>query len=142
MYCFSLFIRMIRLNEVGLFQYWSDKFQPKPQKCLEMEKSENDPQNSAQISLTNLTITFRLLLFTVRIYCSFVDLPEQPIDSEINRFLNDPDKNVSMLHKYPSILQFSFALTQLYNRAHLSSASLGLDLLFLQHVETDWMIFF
>ena len=36
---------------------------------------------------------------------SFVDLPEQPIDSEINLFLNNPDKNFAMLHKYPSILK-------------------------------------
>ena len=54
---------MIRLNEAGILHYWSDKFQPKPRKCLEMAKSENDPRNPAQISITNLTIAFGLLLF-------------------------------------------------------------------------------
>lgn len=67
---------MLRLKEAGLPQYWADIFQPKPQKCLEMAKPINDPRNPAQISLTNLTITFGMLLFGL-VLSSFVLIGEK-----------------------------------------------------------------
>jgi len=68
---------------------------------------------------------------------SFVDLPEQPIDFEINRFINGTAKMFQCFNSTLSFLNCSVAITQHYHRVHLSSDSLPLDLLFLQREETD-----
>jgi len=67
----------------------------------------------------------------------FVDLIKQPIDFEINRLLNDTAKIIQCFNSSLSFLNYSVAIKQPYHRAHLSSDSLPLDLLFLHCEETD-----
>ena len=50
------------MHETGLLNHWLDIYQPKPYKCLEMAKTQDNSRNPAKITLTNLSILFGSLI--------------------------------------------------------------------------------
>ena len=102
--------------------------------CRKREKSS---QTVELVPVQNPTDLAALILPAGDYLDPFVDLPEQPIDFKINRFLNGTAKMFQCFNSTLSFLNSSVAITQPYHRAHLTSGSLPLDLLFLQREETD-----
>ncbi len=49
------------MHETGLLNHWLDTYQPKPHKCLEMGKPQDNSRKPAKISLTNLSMSFGTL---------------------------------------------------------------------------------
>jgi len=64
------------MRESGLLKNWLHTYQPKPRKCLDMAKPQDDPRHPAVISLNNLAIPF-VVLFAGCVLCFIVLICER-----------------------------------------------------------------